>query len=184
MEVINAKIFAVAKALYITAKNPPKDLKSVYIFVDSQAAIARLQNCIGNKVIQKAFKAGEEIKKHGIYVYIQWCPSHTGIQGNDMADCLAKRGLAAGNISNYAYISLSYLKKQARQKTQKEWQKLWLTHGQKENSGLGTLYRQISGSNLTFNLCPKPVIVNFPKNIISAYIQLKTGKGFLKSFQY
>ena len=46
MEVIDAEVFAIAKALCIMAKNPLKDLKTVYIFVDSQAAIATLQNNI------------------------------------------------------------------------------------------------------------------------------------------
>ena len=121
MEVIDAEVFAIAKALCIMAKNPPKDLKPAYIFVDSQAAIARLQNNIGNQVTQRAFKAGEILQQYGVKIQIQWCPSHTGIPGNEMADHLAKRGLEKENISKQAYISLSHLKKKENQQTQKRW---------------------------------------------------------------
>ena len=34
------------------------------------------------------------------------------------------------------------------------------------------------------SLRPKGTIINLPKNIISAYIQFKTGKGLLQSFQH
>ena len=51
MEIADAEVYAIAKALCIAAKNPAKDLKTVYIFVDSQAVMARLQNCIRNQVV-------------------------------------------------------------------------------------------------------------------------------------
>ena len=50
MEIIDAEVFAIVKALCIMAKNSPKDLKTVYIFVDSQATIARLQNNTRNQI--------------------------------------------------------------------------------------------------------------------------------------
>ena len=49
---------------------------------------------------------------------------------------------------------------------------------------MGRNYRLISRDSLSFSLRPRPTIINLPKATISAYIQLETGKGLLKSFQY
>ena len=45
-------------------------------------------------------------------------------------------------------------------------------------------YRLILRDSLVFSLRPDPFINSLLKNILLAYIQLKTGKGLLKSFQY
>ena len=47
--------------------------------------------------------------------------------------------------------------------------------------GLGKLYRGISQESLTFSLKPRPFILTLPRRTLSAYIQLKTGKGYLRS---
>jgi len=52
--------------------------------------------------------------------------------------------------------------------------------GQKAK-GLGKLYRGISQKSLTFSIKPKPTILTLPRRTLSAYIQLKTGKGYLRS---
>ena len=49
---------------------------------------------------------------------------------------------------------------------------------------MGQQYRLISRDSLVFSLRPNPFINSLPKNIFLAFIQLKTGKGLLKSFQY
>ena len=189
MEIADAEVFAIAKALHFAAKNPRKCLKTVHIFVDSQAAMARLQNCMGNQIIQRALKAAAQLQRTGVHVRIQWCPSHIGISGNEMADRLAKKGLESPNISCYAYTSLGHLKRLAKQQIRNAWHDSWYYFEEKEevsgrNTGLGGLYRRISKENLAFTLRPRPTIINLPKNTISAYIQLKTGKGLLKSFQH
>ena len=71
----------------------------------------------------------------------------------------------------------------------KTWRGLWRSQEEREEQGrqtqgIGRTYRLISRDSLPFTLRPNPVITNLPKTIISAYIQLKTGKGLLKSFQY
>ena len=77
----------------------------------------------------------------------------------------------------------------AKKEVGKEWQKLWYNKEKEEErgryaKGLGHTYRLITRDSLVFNLQPNPIIAGLPKNIVSAYIQLKTGKGLLKSFQY
>ena len=189
MEIADAEVFAVTKALSLAARNPSEDIHTVYIFVDSQAAISRLQNCQGNEMIRHAFTAAEELKNRGIDICIQWCPSHTGIPGNEMADILAKQGLEKPQGNYKAGTSFGHLRRLAKEQVTTLWRNKWQAQEEEEErngrvTGLGRLYRQISRDSLSFSLRPKSSIINLPKNIISAYIQLKTGKGLLKAFQY
>ena len=188
IEIADAEVFAMAKALSLASRDPDKDVRSVYIFVDSQAAIARLQNR-RDRIIQKAVTAAETLKHRGIHARIQWCPSHMGIAGNEMADTLAKQGLENPRGCHKTTVSLGHLKRVAKKEVTKIWQERWFSQqmaeerGQKA-TGMVRLYRLISRDSLTFSLRPKGTIINLPKNIISAYIQLKTGKGLLQSFQH
>ena len=189
MEIADAEVFALAKALFYASQNPPSYLRSVYVFVDSQAAIARLRQHKGNKIIQGAVAAAEALKAHGVELCIQWCPSHMGIAGNEMADSLAKMGLKNSQISHESYVSHGHLKRLAKQEVSNMWRNAWLCQEQEEERGrrtvgMGRLYRQIARGALAFSLRPKPTVISWPKNLISAYIQLKTGKGLLKSFQH
>ena len=189
MEIADAEVFARAKALTIESQSPDENTQTMYIFVDSQAAIARIQNCRGNRTIQQATRAATTLRSHGISIYIQWCPSHMGIAGNEMADMLAKEGVEQSQPKHNTTISLGHLKRMAKKEVAKEWQKLWYNQEKEEErgryaKGLGRTYRLITRDSLVFNLQPNPIIAGLPKNIVSAYIQLKTGKGLLKSFQY
>ena len=51
LEVADAEVFAIAKALALALQNTTSLTRSTYIFVDSQAAIARLQNRKGVRTI-------------------------------------------------------------------------------------------------------------------------------------
>ena len=93
MEIADAEVFALNNALSFACQSPTENTRRVYIFVDSQAAIARLQNRQGNKAIQHAAAAAEKLRTQGISIHIQWCLSHMGIAGNKMADILAKKGV-------------------------------------------------------------------------------------------
>src|SRR2546423_12283427 len=50
--------------------------------------------------------------------------------------------------------------------------------------GLGRQYRYISRETLYYSLKPRPHVLNLPKRTLSAYIQLKTGKGYLRTYQH
>ena len=110
-----------------------------------------------------------------------------GIAGNELADTLAKQGVESPQPKHQAIVSLGHLKRLAKKEITKTWQELWYTWEQKEEvghrvGGMGRNYRLISRDSLSFSLRPNPTIVNLSKATISAYIQLKTGKGLLKSF--
>jgi len=184
VEVADAETFAVAKALTTTLNSPslPKELN---IFVDSQAAIQRLESCKNTYTIWKARQAARQLSAKGTKIRIQWCPSHVNIPGNEIADRLAKQGLKA-NPDPESYTSLGHLRREVEELTRESWKKAWRDEERREDrgqraKGLGKLYRGISQGSLTFSLKPRPVTLTLPRRTLSAYIQLKTGKGYLKS---
>ena len=189
IEIADAEVFAVSKALALALQNIETQTRQIYIFVDSQAAIARLQSCRGVKTVQDAMSMAQQLKDKGANVLIQWCPSHMGIAGNELADALAKQAVQRRQPNNQPIVTLGHLKRLAKKDITTAWQHLWRTWEEKEESGkrvsgMGRNYRLISKDSLSFSLRPKPTLLNLPKSISSAYIQLKTGKGLLKSFQY
>ena len=182
-------MFSIRKALALALKNIDTNTQAIHVFVDSQAAIARLQNCQCVKTVQDATSTAERLQNHGAKVFIQWRPSHMGIAGNELADTLAKQGVESSQPKHQAIVSLGHLKHLAKKEIKKAWQQLWQTWERKEETGhqvggMGRNYRLISRHSLSFSLCPKPTILNLPQATISRYIQLKTGKGLLKSFQF
>ena len=99
IEVADAETTAVKKALQQALRdlqaqhlpsdplpNPPPDPPEIYIFVDSQAAIQRLQSR-GSATVQQAKAATQQlIQRYGARIHITWCPGHEGINGNKIAD--------------------------------------------------------------------------------------------------
>ena len=67
------------------------------VFSDAQAAISRVahdQTGPGQALVIRAINASTSILERGNKVTIRWTPSHEGIEGNEQADEMAKRGAA------------------------------------------------------------------------------------------
>ena len=114
LEVADAEVYAIIRALSSASSGLLKDIRSVYIFVDSQAAISRLQNCKGEKIVQQAEIACEKLTTAGVHVQIQWCPSHMGISGNEIVDTLAKQALIKPLVHHHTGVSLGHLRRRAK----------------------------------------------------------------------
>jgi len=178
IEVADVEVFAISKALFIGLQKP--DFDELYIFVDSQAAIKKLQkNYIQTEKIEKARKVAEALQKLGKKVVIRWTPSHCNIFGNEMADLFAKRGLEMKK-SYEAYTSLSYIRHKMRKEDQINWEKDWYQAQQHQGKGLGKLYQKITQDSMRFGR--KPNILKMPRKTQSAYIQLKTGIRYMKTY--
>ncbi|KAK7193552.1 hypothetical protein PSPO01_00225 [Paraphaeosphaeria sporulosa] len=78
---------AIAKA-YDLAREIPGQLKAVAIYTDSTSAIRVARNPnhpLGLHIIRKACM----LTKLGLKLSLHWCPGHSGVPGNELADKIA-----------------------------------------------------------------------------------------------
>jgi len=111
-------------------------------------------------------------------------PSHQSILGNELADSFAKKALKKP-IDREAFTSISYIRRHFKELDTQNWAQNWdkqlaLESMGKKAVGLGKAYRKISGNLLRFKRNPE--ILHVPRKCQSAYIQLKTGIGYLKPY--
>ena len=83
-------------------------MKKIIILVNSQAAILAIQNnIVKSNTIFTCIKNLNILGKDSD-VTIAWTPSHTGIQGNEKADILAKSRSALNCLGPKPFISTPY----------------------------------------------------------------------------
>ncbi len=117
MEIMDAELYAVYRALE-HLKQQRLEEKQVYIFIDSQAAIKRLQlNSLtgGQELVFKITQSCFYLASKNISINFYWVPSHLGIYGNEIVDKLAKKGLFRRKIQS-SYVSLSHIERLAKEK--------------------------------------------------------------------
>jgi len=93
-EAFNAECAALARALQVAATRNHA-IGSVTVIADAQAAIWRMtfdDPGPGQKYALEARKhiATVRAKEPNVRIEIRWCPSHQGIEGNQVADVWAK----------------------------------------------------------------------------------------------
>ena len=84
----------VIQKLNETFINNPDKVSDSVIFTDSLSVLQTLdqQNYTSKSIRNLALQISLFLEKHPSTVYLQWIPSHCGIEGNERADTLAKRG--------------------------------------------------------------------------------------------
>jgi ribonuclease HI len=177
IEVADAEVVAVIKALETAQQHKPAHF---FIFSDSQAAIERLKN--GTDFYTQRARALIKALARKTTIEVHWVPSHSGVIGNEIADQQAKAGLLKEALPEDLYTSISHLRRNAREDTIKTWKAYWAREEDRglKAAGLGKHYRKVCG-NPHFSL--KPSIPELPRRLQSAYIQLKTGVGYLRAYQ-
>ncbi len=101
-----------------------------------------------------------------------------------MADQFAKYGLFMKE-SKESFTSISHLRRRAREQDISNWKANWdeeatrHTNGQ-HSVGIGQLYQSMV--NYDPRISRKPDLLDLPKKHQSAFIQLKTGVGYLKIY--
>jgi hypothetical protein len=120
---------------------PPLSDKDLYNFVDSQAALRRLQNILSDyrlyipSKLQRqgrpfcclthlSYRRPEGLLRHNNAlqnnkVHLTRVPGHREIQGNEHADKLTRTGL--GRKTSNPFTSLSYLKRKAEEDVLATW---------------------------------------------------------------
>jgi ribonuclease HI/exonuclease III len=179
IEVADAEVVALIKALQLTQSIPLGEREETYIFCDSQAAIQKIQGGYS----YYAFKVRHLLARFPGRIYIYWVPSHVGVFGNELADKLAKRGLTETPNAADIFTSVSHLRRLAKAKTSVQWKASWLQEAEKgyRAKGLGTHYQRVCQDSLNFR--PSLYTIALPRRHQSAYTQLKLGIGFLKAYQ-
>src|SRR6185437_14746770 len=93
-EVYDAELHAATAGLELSQRQPGLSLVTrTEILLDNQAAATRLQwgqpGPLDADIVAR-FNAAR--RRHPTPVQVKWVPGHTGIQGNERADALAKAG--------------------------------------------------------------------------------------------
>jgi ribonuclease HI len=177
MEVFDAELFALEKAFKTAWEKKQEYTKKIWIFSDSQAAIKRLQNTslkAGLYYIQSIKKWAEKFKNKSIQLQLEWVPGHMNILGNELADKAAKKATELQKVTSESYISLAFIRKKIKESALNDWTKAWM-----ESKRKGKHYSQ-------FECKPKwkPLKIKEKKKIWSAFMQLKLGHGYFKSYLY
>jgi ribonuclease HI len=181
IEVADAEVIGIIKALEAVTLLHEKP-RSLYIFSDSQAAILRLESGVDYH-IQKARALIRALASQNTAVEVHWVPSHNGVIGNEIADQQAKAGLLVAPLWKDLYTSRSHLQRRLKEACITAWKANWASEEDRglQARGLGKHYRRVCRSSLPFSL--KPSIPELPRRLQSAYIQLKTGIGYLRAYQ-
>ena len=108
-----------------TFETHPNKIANCVIFSDSQSVLKVLDenNYTTKAIIDLALLISTFIGKFDIALYLQWIPSHCGIQGNERADTLAKRG--ASMLQPDRSVSLATTKKILKSNKTIEWHNQW-----------------------------------------------------------
>lgn len=159
--VYQAELFAIYRAI-IYIKN--QNVKNAIIFSDSQASVLTLQKLIPKtKLHDDIIQTLLEIPHSKIT--LKWIRGHIGIQGNEMADSLAKSATLNSTFITDIQIPISTLKYNLKTELMQTWQREW------EGSQKG---------RFTFSLLPNVSQRNFLNE--TSLLYFLTGHGSFPSY--
>lgn len=136
--IADTETYAIFEALRFIHQNQKN--ARCYLFSDSQAAILRISKS------RNYFSFKIRSLSSQIDVKIFWCPGHQGIQGNELADILARKGLDQPATKRDEFTSYSLLVEGIRKNILLAWYSDWTKEVLREEegskvAGLGKFYR-------------------------------------------
>ena len=111
---------------------------------------------------------------------------HMGIEGNELADGLARQGIQKRVKDKDHFITLSFLKQTMKAKLLQAWKQSWISETLREEEGrqargLGKFYRQQARRQVPRFSWKPPNMNSFSRSTQSAYFQVRTGVGNILS---
>jgi hypothetical protein len=122
MEVFDTELHAVYEGLQCIISRDICDPGYIYLCIDNSSAIglAGKSNRVGGAF--KATDAGNTLTRNGWTIKTVWILSHCGIEGNEEADILAKRGTEQNQTPcSQAYTSYAWMNRMAKDKFITKW---------------------------------------------------------------
>lgn len=172
--ITDAETYCILKAIKTAKKLTKSSL--IYVFSDSQTSLRRIKS--------NSSLFCHQIRKEGAGSNIKliWCPGHMKIEGNELADSLARGATKKPPSKPNLYTSFSFLKHQMKLEVENAWCKDWTTQlirseEGRRAKGLGKFYSaQAKCSVPQFN--SKVFDFNkYSRQTQSAYFQARTGIG-------
>ncbi|XP_013870655.1 uncharacterized protein LOC106522257 [Austrofundulus limnaeus] len=124
LAVYTVEMLAILMALQWVEQNK---IRRVLICSDSLSSFISIANFSSESHIELVYEIHEIIFRRlqlQIIVRFMWVPAHKDIEGNDMADYLAKQSLKQDRVMNIAF-SKSEMKSIIKKQIISEWQKIW-----------------------------------------------------------
>ncbi|XP_067129671.1 uncharacterized protein [Centruroides vittatus] len=120
-----AELWAMHAALLSITSNLAKIQGRINFFTDSRYVLSVLKGttkrtAVGEKTLHLARNLH---KRRDIKFY--WIPGHSGIHGNERADCLAKKATALQTSPSFRKIPLTFISKALMDITIADWQENW-----------------------------------------------------------
>ncbi|CCE27268.1 uncharacterized protein CPUR_00740 [Claviceps purpurea 20.1] len=163
VEVFDAEAYGALYGLHICLALRAEPSHCICVFPDNQSVVNRLLGRPADSS-QKVFLTFQQLAK-GNNVRVRWAPGHTGVQGNEEADEMAKRGAARTEVSTNP-PTLAWVERRAREITAGVYDQ-WAV------DNLPSLY-QMSGLEVTLGA---PSELSVPRPSLRHLIAARTGHG-------
>lgn len=151
------------------------------IHADNQAALLRLRKLSDNpgQACQiRSIEAAKLAQLKGASIELNWVPGHMDIQGNELADALAKEATTLEPWPNET--SFAYLGMEARKQQRQEWLS-YLESYSREPTHRPASYAKRFQWKLNSKLRIPP---GTKRELASSFYQLKFGHGYIRSYLY
>ena len=122
----------------------------------------------------RAIKAAQTIIRKGATISLNWVPGHTNVEGNELADKLAKEATEQppnSNLTSYAFGGM-----RLKEETSTEWLESLEKLKPRETP---SKYHLKFGWKPRFKLRIPPLV---KRSTASAFYQMKLGHGYFKSY--
>ena len=181
--VYNGELEGICQALEYIGQQTNLQGYKIKIFSDNKAAIYRLQTNLpkpGQAWQIRASEAAILAIQNGVQeISIEWVPGHLNIEGNEIADSLAKQGTKVS--PSLVPCSLASIKSNLMQLTKNEWQEDYLKYKTKAWKNNPSTYSATFEPRFIQKIqLPSGV----SRNIASSFYQLKLGHGYFQGYMY